>query len=103
MSVGQFVSVARAEDVPAGTAITVKVGDRPLALFNVDGSFYATQHECLHLRGPLGEGKLEGSVITCPWHGWQYDVRTGENEFDRAIVLETFEVLVENGEIKVAV
>jgi nitrite reductase/ring-hydroxylating ferredoxin subunit len=42
-------------------------------------------------------------VLSCPWHGWQYDVTTGENEFDRAIVLETFEVVVEDGEVKVLV
>ena len=53
--------------------------------------------------GPLGRGKLDGCVVTCPWHGWQYDVRTGENEFDRAIKLETYEVVVEDGEVKVVV
>ena len=52
--------------------------------------------------GPLGHGKLAGCVLTCPWHGWQYDVRTGENEFDRALKLETYEVVVEDGEVKVA-
>jgi nitrite reductase (NADH) small subunit len=51
----------------------------------------------------LGNGALEGCVITCPWHGWQYDVRTGENEFDLALVLETFDVVVEDGDVKVAV
>jgi nitrite reductase (NADH) small subunit len=103
MAVGQLVTVARAEDVPPGTARVVKAGDRDFALFNVDGEFYATQGRCLHLKGPLGDGKLDGSVITCPWHGWQYDVRTGENEFDRAIQLETFEIVVENGDVKIAV
>jgi nitrite reductase (NADH) small subunit len=103
MAVGQLVTVARAEDVPPGTARVVKAGDRDLALFNVDGEFYATQGQCLHLKGPLGDGELDGPVITCPWHGWQYDVRTGENEFDRALQLETFEVVVENGDVKIAV
>jgi nitrite reductase/ring-hydroxylating ferredoxin subunit len=98
----QFVAVARVEDVPPGAARAVRAGERNLAVYNVDGTFYATQHECLHLKGPLGEGRLEGSVLTCPWHGWQYDVRTGENEFDRALALETFEVVVENGDVKVA-
>lgn len=103
MAVGQLFTVARVEDVPPGGARIVQAGDRELALYNVDGTFYASQSECLHLKGPLGDGVLEGCVITCPWHGWQYDVRTGENEFDRAIVLETFEVVVEDGEVKVAV
>ena len=55
------------------------------------------------LPGPLGEGALDGYVLTCPWHGWQYDVRTGKNEFDLAIHLQTYEVVVEDGEVKVAV
>jgi nitrite reductase (NADH) small subunit len=101
MAVSQLVTLARAEDVPPGTARVVKAGDHELALYNVDGEFYATQGKCLHLKGPLGDGELEDAVITCPWHGWQYDVRTGENEFDRAIQLETFEVVVEDGDVKV--
>ena len=103
MAVGQLHTVARAEDVPPGSARVVRAGERELALFNVGGVFYATQSECLHLKGPLGDGKLDGCVITCPWHGWQYDVTTGENEFDRALALETFAVIVEDGEVKVAV
>ena len=69
----------------------------------IGDEFYATQGHCLHLQGPLCEGRLRGTVLSCPWHGWQYDVRTGENEFDRAIQLETYEVRVEDGEVKVAV
>jgi nitrite reductase (NADH) small subunit len=102
MAVGRLITVARAEEVPPGSARVVRAGDRELALFNVEGSFHAIQAKCLHLGGPLGEGSLEGSVVSCPWHGWQYDVRTGENEFDRALELETFEVVVEDGEVKVA-
>jgi len=99
----EFVTVARVEDVPPGSVKSVRAGDEEIALAHVDGSFYATQAECLHLKGPLGEGRLEDSVLTCPWHGWQYDLRTGENEFDRAIKLRTYEVRVEDGEVRVAV
>lgn len=98
----EFVTVARVEDVPPGAVKSVRAGDEEIALAHVDGSFYATQATCLHLKGPLGEGRLEDSVLTCPWHGWQYDVRTGENEFDRAIRLRTYEVHVEDGDVKVA-
>lgn len=103
MAAGELFTVARAGDVPPGEARVVKAGELELALFNVDGAFHATQAQCLHLKGPLGHGKLEGCVISCPWHGWQYDVRTGENEFDRALQLEKFEVVVEGGEVKIAV
>jgi nitrite reductase/ring-hydroxylating ferredoxin subunit len=90
------------EDIPPGTIAALKVDGEDIAVANVSGEFFATQGHCLHLQGPLGEGQLEGAVLSCPWHGWQYDVRTGENEFDRAIQLETYEVRVENGEVKVA-
>jgi nitrite reductase (NADH) small subunit len=103
MATRELATVARADDIPPGTAHAVTAGEREIALFNVDGTFYATAGKCLHLGGPIGEGHLDGCVITCPWHGWQYDVRTGENEFDRAIALETFEVVVEDGDVKVAI
>jgi nitrite reductase (NADH) small subunit len=103
VAVGQFVAVARVEDVAPGASRAVRAGERDIALYNVEGTFYATQGHCLHLGGPLGEGRLDGCVVTCPWHGWQYDVRTGENEFDRALALETFEVVIEDGEVKVAI
>jgi nitrite reductase (NADH) small subunit len=103
MATAEFPTVARIEDVPPGTIVAVEVGGEPIALANVDGELYAVQGHCLHLQGPLGEGRLEGAVLTCPWHGWQYDVRTGENEFDRAIQLSTYPVQVEDGEIKIAV
>ena len=102
MATALFVTVARLEDVPPGTLVSVTAGDEPIALANVDGELHAVQGECLHLQGPLGEGRLEGAVLTCPWHGWQYDVRNGENEFDRAICLRTYPVQVEDGEIRIA-
>jgi nitrite reductase/ring-hydroxylating ferredoxin subunit len=63
----------RVEAVPPGSALLV--GDA--AVFNVAGGFCATQAKCTHRGGPLNEGKLEGSTVTCPWHGTQYNVCTG--------------------------
>jgi len=101
MPVGQVHTVARVEDLPPGSGRVVRAGERDVALFHCDDGFYATQAECLHMGGPVGRGTLAGCVVACPWHGWQYDVRTGENEFDRALRLETYEVVVEDGEVKV--
>jgi nitrite reductase/ring-hydroxylating ferredoxin subunit len=99
----ELVTVANVDEVPPGTLKQVQAGDETIALANVDGAFYATQGTCLHLKGPLGEGRLDSSFVRCPWHGWTYDVRTGKNDFDLAIELRTFEVTVENGEVKVAI
>jgi nitrite reductase/ring-hydroxylating ferredoxin subunit len=63
----------RIGEVPPGSARLV--GD--VAVFNVDGTFCATQNRCTHKQGPLSEGKLEGSTVTCPWHGSQFNVCTG--------------------------
>jgi nitrite reductase (NADH) small subunit len=104
MAEGQFVTVARVEDVPPGTVTTVRAGDEEIALVHCGGSFYATQNACIHLEGPLGQGHVEDDcLLTCPWHGWRYDVRTGENDFDLAIKLRTFEVAVEDGDVRVRV
>jgi nitrite reductase (NADH) small subunit len=101
MAADGFVTVARADEVPPGTVARVQAGEREIALAHCDDGFFALQNECIHLKGPLGDGHLEGCVLTCPWHGWQYDVTSGENEFDRAIKLQTFEVKVEDGEVRV--
>ena len=103
MSDGEFTAVARVEDVPPGTVVEVRAGDEEIALAHCDGGFHAVHGRCIHLQGPLAQGHLEGCVLTCPWHGWQYDMRTGKNEFDLAIQLQTYDVQVEDGEIRVRI
>ena len=73
-----FVRAAKAADVGAGTIREVPVGSTMVALANVEGSFYAISNTCLHRGGPLGQGALDGKTLTCPWHGWQFDVTTGK-------------------------
>ena len=73
-----FERAAKASDVAPGTIREVKVGALTVALANVGGTFYAISNTCLHRGGPLGQGTLEGKVVTCPWHGWQFDVTTGK-------------------------
>jgi nitrite reductase/ring-hydroxylating ferredoxin subunit len=75
---GRFVRVASTQDVPPGTAISVEVEGRPIALFNIDGAFYAIDDECTHSGGSLSLGELGGMVVACPWHGACFDVGTGE-------------------------
>ncbi|HXY85328.1 MAG TPA: Rieske 2Fe-2S domain-containing protein [Gaiellaceae bacterium] len=103
MATGEFVTVARVDDVPVGTLTSVQAGEDEIALAHCEGGFYAVQQHCLHLEGPLGDGVLDGCVLSCPWHGWQYDVRTGTNEFDLAIKLRTYEVEVVDGDVRVRV
>lgn len=73
-----FVRAMKVSELAPGSIREVKFGSTVVALANVGGSFYAINNTCLHRGGPLGEGTLEGKVVTCPWHGWQYDVTTGK-------------------------
>jgi nitrite reductase/ring-hydroxylating ferredoxin subunit len=100
--VDPVTAVAKVAEVPPGTAKVVLVAGRPVALFNVGGTFYATDGVCLHRGGPIGEGLLEGTRVTCPWHGWEYDVRTGQNVGNPAAKLRTFSVTVEGDDVMIA-
>jgi len=99
----EFVKAAKTGDVPPGTGITVEVGDTPIALFNVAGAFYAIDDTCPHQGGPLGEGELQGTVVTCPWHEWCYDVRTGVNTDDATCKVQAYQVKVEGDDVLIAV
>lgn len=91
------VRVGRTEDVPAGEGRVVEADGKALALFNVDGIFYAIDNTCLHRGGPLGEGDLDGTFVTCPWHAWRWDVTTGANANSPAVRVSCFPVTVEQG------
>ena len=73
----EFVRVAAVSEVPSGQAKAVDVGSRQIALFNVGGAFHAIDNVCKHKGGPLAEGELDGTTVTCPWHGWAYDIGYG--------------------------
>jgi len=99
----EYVTVAKVSDLAAGSGMVVDVDGKAVALFNVGGTFYAIDNTCRHQGGPLGEGTLEGKVVTCPWHVWEYDVTTGELAANRDIKVETYAVQVEGDAVKVAV
>jgi nitrite reductase (NADH) small subunit len=73
-----FEKAAKLSEIPPGSVKEVQLAGQPIALANVGGTLYAISNTCLHRGGPLGEGQLEGSVVTCPWHGWQFNVATGK-------------------------
>ncbi|MDA1190893.1 MAG: sigma 54-interacting transcriptional regulator [Candidatus Poribacteria bacterium] len=73
----QWINVSLSNKIECGSSEVVQVLDRPVAIFNVDGELCAIDNACPHQGGPLNEGALEGSIVTCPWHDWQYCVKTG--------------------------
>lgn len=98
-----FIRVASVNDVPEGEGRVVSANGTPVALFNVGGEFHAIHNACLHKGGPLGEGELDGNVVTCPWHGWKYDVTTGRNIMMPSIAVKKFPVRVEGEDVLVDV
>jgi nitrite reductase/ring-hydroxylating ferredoxin subunit len=98
-----FVKVATLADLQPGTAKTVAVNGDEITLYNVEGKIYATHNTCLHQGGPLGGGILQGEVISCPWHMWEYNVCTGEKIGDGSVKLLTYPVEIDGTDIKVGV
>ena len=95
--------VAKINDIPAGTGKTVQVNGKQIAVFNCDGIFYAIDNTCKHRGGPLGEGTLSGTTVTCPWHGWEYDVTTGTCQMDETIKVQKYDVKAEEDDILVSI
>ena len=100
---GQTTKVATTIEIPKGTGKVIEIGGKTLAIFNCDGTFYAIDNTCKHRGGPLGEGSLSGTTVTCPWHGWTYDVTSGACGMNPSLTLQTYDVKVEGQEILVAV
>jgi nitrite reductase/ring-hydroxylating ferredoxin subunit len=99
----QFVKAAKTGDIQPGNGKVVNVGGKTLALFNVDGTIHCIDNVCVHRGGPLGEGTLEAGIVTCPWHGWQYDVASGECKVNPSAKLATYEVKVEGEDVLVGI
>ncbi len=73
-----FVNVAKTNEIEPGQARLVDVQGKQIAVFNVDGEFFALDNTCTHRGGPLAEGTISGHEVTCPWHGATYNIKTGE-------------------------
>jgi nitrite reductase (NADH) small subunit len=100
----EFIKVANTSDLPAGQAVVVDVSGRTIALFNVNGEFYALDNTCMHRGGPLAEGFVDQTNLTvqCPWHGWTYSLASGASPIDSMARVEKFEVRVEGEDVKIA-
>ena len=98
-----FVKMTTLDELPPGGAAEVEHEGRIYALFNVDGAISAIDGICPHQGGPLAEGALEGSMVTCPWHGWQFVVRSGKTPLGSKLKQTVYEVKVEGLDVLVAV
>jgi 3-phenylpropionate/trans-cinnamate dioxygenase ferredoxin component len=99
----EFIKVAELNGLDDGDLMAVEIDDEPVCLVKVDGSIYAFTDNCTHISGPLNEGELDGEVLTCPWHGAQFNVRTGKVLRGPARQdIQTYPVRVEDNSILVS-
>src|SRR5262249_55279376 len=99
----EYIPVAAASLVPADRGLTVRVGEREIALFNVDGAIYALDAQCPHRGGPLGEGTMKDGHITCPLHGWEFDLKTGACLDNPERPVACFATRVVDGQVQIRV
>ncbi len=97
------VKVANVNELNEGQGKIVEVNGKDIALFNIKGKFYAIDNTCLHAGGPVGEGELNENVVTCPWHGWQYDVTTGKSVMPGSVKVNSYKVEIKGKEIFVEI
>lgn len=98
---GEFVRIAGTADVKPGAGMVAAVNGQEIALFNLDGTFYAIDNTCVHRGGPLGEGDVEGETVVCPWHSWQFNIKTGACVNNPAACVKSYEVKVEGSDVQV--
>lgn len=96
----EFVKIGRTGDIPEGTGKAYEVGDHWIAVFNLSGQFHAIDNACPHRGASLAGGPVEGSRVTCPWHGWEFDIPTGK--MWKSDGVRTHPVKIEGDEIWVA-
>lgn len=94
-----LVKVKSLDEFPPGEVFELEAREAVYAVCNVDGKLHCVYGTCPHAGGPLGQGTLHGNYLVCPWHGFEFDCRTGLNDDDEDMKLETYPVVLQNGDI----
>ncbi len=88
--------LAHTKDIKENKPLIINHEEEEIALFNIDGQIYAIENKCPHAEGPVAEGDLESSCITCPWHGWQFDIKTGQCLTNPGEEVKTYPIVVKD-------
>ncbi len=96
-----FHPVCTLGQLPPGALTEVTVGEKLIAICNVEGSFHAIDGLCPHRGGSLGQGALHGKMVVCPWHAWEFDCTTGSHDYNPSIKVATYPVKVDGDDILV--
>ena len=97
----EFIECAKKSEIPEDTGKLVEVNDKPIPLFKIDGKVHAIYAICPHQGGPLDEGGVTDGKVMCPWHGWEFDVKTGVCSFNDTIKNMVFNVKEDGDDIYV--
>ena len=97
------MKAAGTDEIADGQSKVLNIDGNAVVLFRVKDDYFAISNTCLHRGGPLGEGELNGYEVTCPWHGWKYDVRTGSFTIIPTLRVRTFNVKIVDGSLFVEV
>jgi nitrite reductase/ring-hydroxylating ferredoxin subunit len=97
----EFIRVASIGEIPVGESRLFEIAGHQIAIFNVGGHLHAIDNVCPHQGGPLAEGELDGCIVTCPWHGWTYDVTTGISPDAAEVHVPRFAVRVDGDDVSV--
>lgn len=92
--------VGSTDEVSEGSPLVVNVDDEEIAIFYENGEYFAMNNVCPHQGGPLGDGKVEDNCVYCPWHGWEFDIESGDHAHSDHSV-ETYSVTIEGNDIHV--
>ena len=93
-----WTKACKADAIEEGKGLTVYLNGRQVALFKSKGEIFAIDNVCPHQGGPLGEGCLDGEEVTCPWHAWAFNIKTGECQTALGTRQAVFKVKIENGD-----
>jgi len=96
-----YVKVAALTELPPGTMKLLSLAGTGVAVFNIDGRCYAIRNRCPHEGGPVASGPRTGTRITCPRHGWQFDLATGQSTNRAAFSVKTYPITIKDGAVYV--
>lgn len=97
----EFIPLIKVDGFPEEGHAEVVAAGRIFAVYRVDGHFHVLDGICPHAGGPLGKGALNNNIVTCPWHGWQFDVTSGRHCLNDRICQTHYETMIEDGELRV--
>lgn len=100
----EFIKVAKTSELASGQGMVVEVAGRAIALFNVNGEYFALDNICPHRGGPIGEGYVDchNQTVQCPWHGWTFSLASGVSPVNAIAKVEKFDVQVEGDEVRIS-